>query len=277
VARSPIFGALRTLWARLVAPDELPFAYALQATVQQTSYLAGTLLVGALLAASSPSVALGAVTTATFAAVIGFARTPAAREWRVAGAPGGRGGALRSRGLGALAATAGLTTVTIGSLGVALPAFASERGAAPASGVLLSLLVAGSILGGVAYGSRRWPGALLFRYAALLASFAAVVALLAVPQSLVLMAAAALMAGVPMAALMTCRFQLIDVVASAGVANEAALWLSAAEAAGVAGGQALAGTLVEGPGTGAAFLLAAAVAAAACLFTLASRDRLSAA
>ncbi len=274
-ARSPIFGALRTLWAELVPAEELQYAYALQATVQQTSYLAGTLAVGGMLAVATPGVALAAVTVATYAAVIAFARTAAARTWRVVEPPDGAAGAFRSAGLRTLAATAGLTTVTIGSMGVALTAFATERGATAASGVLLAVLMAGSILGGVTYGSRRWPGSLPRRYSALLALFAAVVALLAAPRSLAPMFAATLIAGVPLAALMTCRFQLIDEVAPAGAANEAALWLSAAEAAGIAAGQALAGALVEGPGTGAAFLLAAAVAVAACLLTLAHRQRLA--
>jgi hypothetical protein len=274
-ARSPIFGALRTLWEQLVAPDDRPYAYALQATMQQTAYMAGTLAVAALLAVASPTATLAAVTAATFASIAAFAGTEAVRSWRPAAAPAARSALRSSHGLAALAATAGLTTVTIGSLGVALPAFAVERGAAPAAGVLLAMLTAGSIVGGVAYGSRRWPGTLLLRYEALLAIFAGAVALLAAPRGLGVMLAAALVAGLPVAALMTCRFQLIDGVTPAGAVNEAALWVSAAEAAGVAAGQALAGVVVSGPGTAAAFLLASAGALAACALTSATRGRLA--
>jgi hypothetical protein len=274
-ARSPIFGALRTLWEQLVAPDDRAYAYALQATMQQTAYMAGTLTVAALLTVVSPTATLAAFTATTFASIAAFARTGAARRWRPAAVPAPRGALRSSRGLAALAATAGLTTVTIGSLGVALPAFAVERGAAPAAGVLLAMLTAGSIVGGVAYGSRRWPGTLLLRYEVLLATFAGAVALMAAPRGLGVMLAAALIAGLPVAALMTCRFQLIDGVTPSGAVNEAALWVSAAEAAGVAAGQALAGVVVSGPGTAAAFLLASAGAVAACALTSATRGRLA--
>jgi predicted MFS family arabinose efflux permease len=267
IARSPIFGALRTLWSALVPAGELHAAYALQATLQQSSYLAGTLLAAALLAVSAPAVALAAATVLTFVAVLAFART-ATLPGRP---PAGSQRVIASRGLRVLALTAGLTTVTIGGLGVALTAFAANRGETPAAGILLAALTAGSIAGGLAYGSRSWPGALVRRYVVLLAAFAALAGALAAPRSLAPMLVAALLAGLPMAALMACRFALIDRVAVPDAANEAALWLSAAEAAGVAGGQALAGALVDGAGIAVAFLLIAIPSALAGLVALLAR------
>ena len=265
VARSPIFGALRTLWSALVPVGQLHAAYALQATLQQSSYLAGTLLAGALLAVSPAAVALAAATVLTFLAVLAFART-ATLPGRP---PAGSRRVIASRDLQILALTAGLTTVTIGGLGVALTAFAADRGEAPAAGILLAALTAGSIAGGLAYASRSWPGTLVRRYVVLLVAFAALAATMAAPRSLAPMLVAAMLAGLPMAALMTCRFALIDrVVAVPGAANEAALWLSAAEAAGVAGGQALAGALVDGAGIATAFLLVATPSALAGVVAL---------
>ena len=46
----------------------------------------------------------------------------------------------------------------IGVLQVALPAFAAGRGAAEAGGFYLAAISAGSLCGGIVYGSRRWPG-----------------------------------------------------------------------------------------------------------------------
>ncbi len=264
IARSPIFGALRTLWSALVPVGQLHAAYALQATLQQSSYLAGTLLAGALLALSPAAVALAAATVLTFVSVLAFART-ATLPGRP---PAGPRRVIASRDLQILAVTAGLTTVTIGGLGVALTAFAADRGEAPAAGVLLAALTAGSIAGGLAYASRGWPGTLVRRYVVLLVAFAALAATMAAPRSLAPMLVAATLAGLPMAALMTCRFALIDRVAVPGAANEAALWLSAAEAAGVAGGQALAGAVVDGAGVATAFLLVATPSALAGVVAL---------
>ncbi len=53
--------------------------------------------------------------------------------------------------------------------------------------------------------------------------------------------------------------------------TEAFTWLTTGIAAGLAGGSALAGVLAEGPGAGAAFLVAAVGAAAAALFAGARR------
>jgi predicted MFS family arabinose efflux permease len=66
----------------------------------------------------------------------------------------------------------------------------------------------------------------------------------------------------------TSRFVLIDNVAPRSAANEAALWLSSAEAAGVALGQALAGRLVDDTGIAVALLAAAIPAASAAVLTV---------
>jgi MFS family permease len=274
-ARSPIFGALRTLWGELVPPDQLAQAYAFQAVLQQVSYLIGPLLVGAILTIAAATVALACVTVLTFLAVAGFARTRVARTWQPAPGDDDAHGPIRSRGLRVLATTAGLTNATVGMVTVALPAFAAREDATPLGGVLVAALTAGSLLGGLAYGAHRWSGPVARRYALLLAAFCAGVAVLAAAGSITPMLPATLLAGTPLAALMSCRFQLIDTVASRSAANEAALWLSSAEAAGVAFGQALAGRLVDDAGIAITLLAAAGPAALAALFTATSASALS--
>ena len=46
----------------------------------------------------------------------------------------------------------------VGIVQVAVPAFAAERGSAATGGVLLAALSAGSLIGGLVYGARPWPG-----------------------------------------------------------------------------------------------------------------------
>ena len=62
-----------------------------------------------------------------------------------------------------------------------------------------------------------------------------------------------------------------------GQGAEGATWLSSANAAGIAAGGVVAGVLIEGPGTDAAFLVGSALAAVAALvvvaFSGASRSR----
>jgi MFS family permease len=271
-ARSPLFGALRTLWGRLVPSDELEAAYGMQANLQQLSYIAGPLLAGALIAAMSAELALVALAILTFAASAAFAATSAARAWQPAAAAAPSGGVIRRRGLQVVALTAGMTNATLGMLGIAFPAVASTEGAAPFAGVLFALVTAGSLAGGFAYAARRWTGGTTMRYALLLGALGGGLALLAVPPSLALLAPFAFLAGAPLAALMACRFRLIDDVAPRGAATEAAMWISAAEAAGASLGQAAAGVVVDQAGTDATFLAAAGVAVLAGGIVLIARD-----
>lgn len=64
-----------------------------------------------------------------------------------------------------------------------LPAFGAERGSAEEGGLLLAALSAGSLAGGLIYGSRPWPGSLRLRLVGLMIALGAGCALLAVPES----------------------------------------------------------------------------------------------
>ncbi len=88
------------------------------------------------------------------------------------------------------------------------------------------------------------------------------------------MAVLTLLAGAPIAPMMTCRFQLIDAVAPRGTANEAFMWVSAAEAGGVSAGLALGGVLVDVSGTGITLLVAGGCAFLSAVVALAGREPL---
>ena len=68
----------------------------------------------------------------------------------------------------------------VGIVQVAVPAFAAARGSAAPGGVLLAALSAGSLIGGLVYGARSWPGSAPRRLAVLLLGLGAAFALLAV-------------------------------------------------------------------------------------------------
>ena len=96
-------------------------------------------------------------------------------------------------------------------------------------------------------------------------------ALLALPVGLYVLAALLLLAGGAIAPSFGLAYGLVDSAAPEGTVTEAFTWLTTGIAAGLAGGSALAGVLAEGPGAGAAFLVAAVGAAAAALFAGARR------
>lgn len=68
-------------------------------------------------------------------------------------------GALRSPGLLALLGSFFFVGLALGSITVAGLAYADEQGNESAYGWLMAALGLGALIGGVAYGARRWAGA----------------------------------------------------------------------------------------------------------------------
>jgi hypothetical protein len=82
-----------------------------------------------------------------------------------------------------------------GIVQVAVPAFTLERGSASARGVLLASLSLGSLIGGVVYGARRWPGTLPPRLAGVMLGLGTGYALIALPSDYVPLALLLVLAG----------------------------------------------------------------------------------
>lgn len=124
--------------------------------------------------------------------------------------------------------------------------------------MLLSVWSVSSVVAGVLYGVRPWPRALHRRLPTLLIAFAALVPLLAVPDSLVGLGFALLVTGLLITPQATTHSMLIDVVAPPGTGAEAFGWVITAATLGLAAGQSVSGALVDWSGPASAFLAAAA-------------------
>jgi MFS family permease len=185
--------------------------------------------------------------------------------------------------LGPLAA-AGMRTVfavlaafgtAVGVVQVAVPAFAEARGSAATGGVLLAALSAGSLVGGLVYGSRGWPGAPPLRLSALMLGLGAAIALLAVASTYAGLAALLVGCGLLLAPTTVVGSTLLDTVAPAGTVTEAFAAMVMGIVIGTAIGNALAGALVEASSFETAVLLGGAIAAAGSALALARRRTLA--
>jgi predicted MFS family arabinose efflux permease len=78
-------------------------------------------------------------------------------------------------------------------------------------------------------------------------------------------------AGCCIAPLLAARYELVGGVAPPGTRTEAYTWPVTSFVAGIAGGAALAGALVEGPGWRTAFFVAAAFTAVGAAVAVATR------
>jgi MFS family permease len=174
-----------------------------------------------------------------------------------------------------LALTALPIGICFGTFEVALPAFGAEHGAANIGGLLFAMLSVGSVLGGLLYGAAADRlGSLSRGYLVLVTALPACLALLVVPDSVVLMIVLVPFAGCVVAPLTAAENQIVSAVAPAGAATEAFTWLIMSTVVGVAIGNAAAGALAQAAGWRVAVLAACAAAALGAVVSLGRRATL---
>jgi MFS family permease len=266
----PVGSSLRALWPRLFFDAELrAAAYALEASLQEISFIVGPLLVALLAAAVSPVLALGVAAAASAVGTTLIAIAEPVRAWR----PDERHaasvlGALESRGVVTIVTLSACLGLGFGATEVGFPAFAEGHGGAELGSIPLSLFAAGSLVGGLIAGARvTMPPLRLLRLSALLLALGLALPLLG--WSLPSMSVLAFLAGLPIAPVVMSAYGLIDAVAKRGTAAEAFAWITTAVFAGFSVGMALGGTLIDAVGVKASFGLGtAAVSLGALLVAL---------
>ena len=162
----------------------------------------------------------------------------------------------------------------LGSLEVALPAFADERGSPALAGVLIAIWSIGSAAGALTYGARTRRSPLASVHVRLALAVPLSLLPLALVDSPVAMALLAVPAGLFIAPLIATRNELAGVVAPRGAETEAFTWPLTALVSGVALGAATAGTIVEAAGWCGAIVAGALATALGAAVALARRTTL---
>ncbi|GAA4428085.1 MFS transporter [Actinokineospora soli] len=259
-ASEPMIGsASRAMWTRLVPSGPVrTAAYSYEAISMEVFFIVGPALSGLLVAA--PWAGTGVVLGAAFMIVggVAFALSPTIRRYRPEPRAGGGSllGPLSSPGMKTVAIAAAGFGVTIGFVEVAVPAAATQAGNAPAGGLLLGLWSVSSVLFGVYYGTRPWPRPMHLRLPVLLAGFSVLVALLAIPTSLVGLALTLLVVGTLVTPQATAHSAALELVAPPGTITEAFGWVITSVTLGLALGQSVSGQLVEHVGVWSSYLAA---------------------
>jgi MFS family permease len=258
--------AMRSLWGALVADEpRRQTAYALVTIVFEVSVMTAPVLVAAIVAVASPETAVVVAAALGCSAALGFAATGGSRRWR--GTPYATGllGPLVSSGMRTLFAVLLAFGTAIGIVQVAIPAFAEAHGEPEIAGVLLAAISLGSLTGGIVYGARSWPGAPGRRLVVLMLLLAGGWALLAVPDAPLPLALALVLPGLMLAPANVVCSTLLDTVAPAGTVTEAFAVTVMGVVAGIALGNAVGGTIVDGASYPVAVLCAGAAAALGAL------------
>jgi MFS family permease len=145
-----------------------------------------------------------------------------------------------------------------GSAEVATVAFAEDRDAAAATGVLLAFFALGSLLAGVVTGAVRWRRGPAFRLRVGTAALAAGMTPLVLIGPVWLMGVALFLAGMAIAPSLIATFSLIEQAVPSERLNEGMAFIHTGLAAGLAPGAALGGVVVDAAGASAAYLVSAA-------------------
>jgi MFS family permease len=275
ISNPPLEPGLRALWPS-VLPDPAPrrTALTLDTSTQGLVYILGPPLTAALHAAVGPQLMLAAVAALGASGTLVVLTATPSRTWLPAPRQHDPAGPLRSRGLRLLFTALAGVGIAIGALNVLAVGSAERHEAEWLAGTLPAALPAGTLLGGLLYACRAWPGSNAAHLVAGTAGFAiGWLPLLSDPGP----TAAALLVTVPgafLAPLLTSSFHAVHTLAPPGTATEASAWLIASIGIGQAAGTALTG-LVAHAGSTAIAALPAAGAAAAFALLHSGRRRLS--
>jgi predicted MFS family arabinose efflux permease len=187
---------------------------------------------------------------------LAFAASRLSREWRPAEERHpDLWGALRGPGVRTLLVALTVFGAGVAGIEVAVAAFAGGHHGPNSIGVLLALWGVGSMAGGLVSGRFKPPADAPRRLAILFAVLALANLPLAAAGSVTAMGALLFVAGVFIAPALAAAFALLSDVAPAGTVTEAQTWVGTSFGFGVAAGSALAGWLVDGPGTFTTFLV----------------------
>lgn len=250
-------------------------AFALTAIAVEIGFIIGPLL--AVAVAESVGAAWAVVIAGGVAAIgaSGLASTGASASVPLRDPSVPRRSALASGGVRIMVVTLGTMAVAFGVIDIAVPAVAELSGDRSAAGWLIAAIASGSLVGGLVYGGRVWPGTLVIRVRVLAVVLA--IGFLILPfatGSLGRFAVALFVAGVFLSPLTIGAFELIDDLALPGTQTEAQQWTQAAVVAGVALGASLSGLAIEGSGPPAAFLVGALCIGVGALLVNLGRARL---
>ncbi|MBT2531099.1 MFS transporter [Arthrobacter sp. ISL-48] len=264
-ASTPQPGALSAArWSVVAAtPEDLRTAYSLEAVVNDVGFLVGPILVTVLSVSIAPlaGVIFATVCVATGCLFLSTRREtePSTEDTRSAGAV--------NRGLYS-PAFCGLLAVNLslgfffGSVPITITALAAESHVSQLTGLMLAATSVISLISGLVYGSRTWPGS-PERVLVIVSLFLSIMVGIAAVSHLALVASIAIAAaGAAIAPIVATSNLLIQRTVPPNRLTQSFTWINSASAAGIALAAALVGAAIDSGGSSNGFMLAALLVAA---------------
>lgn len=244
-----VFASMRAIWAEYYRDDQAKrsAAYALEAAVQELSFILGPLLVGALaITVAGSTAAFMTCTTLVSAGALVFASSPLSRTWTPsANTHRGFLGALSGPGIRTLAGSMAFFGAAMGVLYVSIPFLTRGEGYGSLAGPVLAGMSLCSMAAGIWYGARVDVHNAGRQYILLLFIAVATTALLPFGQSLWIVTPVILVAGAVISPIFIVVFHLLDVLAPVGTATESSTWITQGYGVGAGVGSAAAGFMAQ--------------------------------
>jgi MFS family permease len=262
----PVSSMIRVRWTHLLrGSHRLPTALAMESVVDEFVFIVGPVLVTVL--STTGHATSGVVTAFTLAAVGSLLFAAQGRTEPPPTPHEHRNGpsAMRTPGLRVLFVVGTAVGAILGTLEIALVAFADQVGAKSMSGVLIAALAFGSMASGIGWGMVHWRHPLRQRLVGALV----LLTVLSIPLTLIhdiwVMVPFVIVAGVAVSPSLISSFTLAEVLVPRGAVTEAFTWIGTALGLGVAIGASVAGKIVDVSGANAAFLVATVAAGVAAV------------
>jgi len=269
--------AMRRQWQQLLGRGDprLQQAYAFEVNAQVSVFVLGPLLAAAGLTAIGAGATLAATGVLLMIGAFAFAALAVSdqQDQRSRDAPSAH--LLRQHGVATLVLLTAVADAALGVTDIAVTAFAKGHHDPSAAGLLLGLAALSAVITGVVFGARSWrqPSRRLLTW--FLAASAIMTAPLALAGSIPVLAGLLVLASAPLAVQPIIVYRLLDALAPRDRAGEALAWISTANSAGVGVGYVAAGAIIQASGTTVAFVISAALLAAAAIVPLARQQALA--
>jgi MFS family permease len=272
LAQPPALVSARTLWPKVVAdPFLLETTYSVESAMTELVFIVGPLLAVTVTAVFGPAAAVAASGGLAGLGALGLASTRASRSTHGRRVVETARGALRSPAVRVLVLATFTMVIAFASIDVSTVYAARRHSGNGAAGVMIALWSIGSMIGGLAFGSRSWPGRRSTKIVFFLAAITALTAALMPLSNLVALTVVLFAGGLFYAPSFSCMNQAVQRTALPGTGTESFAWIGTGALVGAAVGSSVGGFAVTRHGSIAGYGVSASALVIALAIVISGR------
>ncbi|HET9187233.1 MAG TPA: MFS transporter [Acidothermaceae bacterium] len=275
LVQPPALVSARTLWPKVVRdPVLLETTYSVESAMTELVFIVGPLLAVAVTALLGPAQAVAGSGLLAGVGAFGLATSAASRRTHGKRVVERAHGALRSPAVRVLVLTVFAMVIAFAAIDVATIAAARGRDTSGSSGngaagIMIAFWGIGSMVGGLAFGSRSWPGRRSTKILVFVTGIVVLTAVLVPLSSLVALTVVLFLGGLFYAPSFSCINQAVQRTAMPGASTESFAWIGTGALVGASIGSTIGGFAVTHGGVAAGYAVATAslVVALAVVFS----------